>query len=302
MGKIIALIFFAAFIFSCVALYRKDVRKKEAKVAVENIKNLIILDAQKSQSVDGWWMRTSLPATLETRALLDYKRDQVVAMLQKYRGISAETESLVARFTKFNMGAFVNGTFRLLQENGVVPFVTPDAIAIYFVPEDASRKSLMYNLMWNSDHNGVIMPAVDIPEKLQVAILLHELGHAKRHNRADGMRDSDAGSDERFQEEVEMHQFGADILNSLSQGAYYKRIDEIIARKPREKRFEQVVASVTAEDSRAFDAMFDCTGEAPSKILASSYACVIGFRFCETRGQGMKEKISVYRWFETNLH
>lgn len=301
-GKIIALLVILVFVFSCITLHRKEIRKKEAQTAVENIGNLITLDAQRSQSVDNWWMRTSLPATLETQALLNYRRDQVVTMLQKYRGISAETESLVTRFSKFNVGAFVDGTLRLLWENGVVPFVTPDAIAIYFVPEDAARKSLIYNPMWSSDHNGVIITALDIPEKLQVAILFHELGHAKRHNKTDGMKDSDVGSDERFREEVEMHQFGADILNSLSQGAYYKRIDEIIARKPREKRFEQVIASVTVEDARAFNAMFDCTGEAPSKILAAGYAFIIGFRFCEARDQGMKEKIGVYRWFEANLH
>jgi hypothetical protein len=97
-------------------------------------------------------------------------------------------------------------------------------------------------------------------------------------------------------EEVEMHQLGAEVLNASCGGSYYRRIDEILRRHPKTNRLSVVLNSVTSEDVRAFDAMIGCSGtEGPSKMLASNYTLILGFRFCEARGLGMEGKIDVYR-------
>ncbi|HTE48787.1 MAG TPA: hypothetical protein VK675_02690 [Candidatus Paceibacterota bacterium] len=284
-----------------VAFHQKQIREQEEKKVIQVISDIIVIEAQKSQQIDHWWMRTQLPATAETMTLLENKKNEVLSKLHKYRSISAETESLVSRFNSFIPGAYVNGGFRFLNEHDSQPSYPTNSIGFFFVPEEMMRESLYYCPTWNSGINGIAMAALEMPEQLEVAILFHELGHAKRHNKIDGKPDSDAQSAERIQEEVEMTEFSGEILNQISHGAYHKYINEIIKRELKKNRFEQVIASITSDDCAVFNAMFGCSGEVPSKLLMVNCVYILGFRFCETRGKSMKEKIEVYNWFETNI-
>ncbi len=284
--------------FVAVSLW-KEARERQEKKDWSVVKNLIVIEAERSQIVDGWWIKTSPLATIETQQLLEKKKNEILGILQKNRGISAQTERIASRFKEFRTAVFIDGEVRHLNEKGIEVPLKATAIEICFMPEDRARRNLEYSFEWRPHMNTVVAPAYEYPEKLLAAILYHELGHALLHNKNDSGGHLVADSEEKvLAEEVLMHQFSGDILNSLTGGAYYRKIDEILQRRPTEKRFERILTAITAEDREAFDAMFGCVGkESPSKMLASNYCMIIGFRVCERCGLGVGGKIAVYNKF-----
>lgn len=274
----------------------KENQKKQERHVWSSIGNLVVVDAQKSHAIDRWWLLTEPPATLDTYELLRRKRNEVTETLNKYRTLSPQTEKIAKRFMEFGLSVFIRNEIRFLKENGVAPILGEKAVQICFLTEETARQRLIYSVSWRPDLNTVIIPGIEYPEKLRIALLFHELGHAFRHNKYDhGNRAVVSSKKDVILEEIEMHEFSADILNALTKGSYYRLIDEILLRRPREKRFERIAASITQKDKEAFDALCDCAGtELGSKMLATNYIMLIGFHHAERNGLGINGKISVF--------
>ncbi len=284
--------------------YWKEAREWEERKIWNTIANLAVIDAQKSRSIDNWWIKTSnLSANIETKQLFEKKKNEVLSIIHNYRGVSAETEKISERFREFRLAVFVNGQSRYLLENGITPPLGTNGVDICFLSEEDARKLLFYSIAWRPDWNTVIIPAVSYPEKLLVSLLFHELGHAFRHNKNDaGGIVPDIDKEALAREEVEMHELSGEILNNLSNESYFRRIDQILARLPKERRFERVIASVTTEDSVAFYEIFGCAGtETPAKMVMSNTIRMIGFRHAERHELGIEGKIKVFREIERHL-
>lgn len=275
----------------------KILREQKEKRIRTAIAEMTVIRTEKSQVLDNWWIKTPPPPTMETKKLLDKKKDELLSTLQTHRHISAETEKIAARFNEFRLAVFIGGQARYLLENNMTPPLGTNGIDIGFFSEEDARRNLIYFVTWRPERNIITIPAISYPEKLRAALLFHELGHALRHNKNDHGNQATINTEEKVNtEEIEMHQLGADILNKLCGGAYYGLIDEILSRHPQEKKFERIAASLTTQDRDAFDAMCGCRDtEAPRKMLASNYTLLIGFRHAERNGLGEDGKVAVYQ-------
>lgn len=279
----------------------KQANEREERKIWNTVADLATIDAQRSRTVDNWWMRTTNPpATMEVKQLLENKKDEVLSTIRNRRGISMETERIAARFQEFRLNIFVNDKAMHLNEDGITPSLGTNGIEISFVPEESARTILRYSLSWWPSWNMIIMPAINYPEKIRTALLFHELGHALRHNKNDhGMLAATHTKEGVLIEEIEIYQLNADILNAISQGKYYRLIDEILSRHVHERRFERIITSLTPQDKDAFDAMFDCRGtEVASKMIATQYITLIGFRHAEKNRLGMSGKVAVFKKVE----
>ncbi|MDO8594384.1 MAG: hypothetical protein Q7R93_02610 [bacterium] len=303
MKWLLALFAVAAGLFALGEAQQKKVEAREEKKLWTSIAEFVVIDAQKSRVTDDWWIRTTPPASLETKALFEGKKSELVSLIARYREVSDKTRNIAARFTEFRLAILIRNKPEYLMENGVVPPLTTNGLNVCFLSEEDARRNVMYFTAWQSDMNIMFMLAMNFPEKIQASIFLHELAHALRHNWLDsGGKPAPSSDTEIVREEVEMHQFSGEILDYASNGLYFRRINEILLRSSKESRLPRVLALITTEDRQMFDAMFECdTTETPKKYLASNYVRMLGFRYAERRGLGLEGKIDMFKEIEKNL-
>ena len=280
-------------------MYQKILQNKE-KVIARAIRDFASIDATKSKNIDTWWLRTVPPRTDKTYLILEYKRQKLAQLIKDHRHLSADTEALVARFADvLKVGFFFPGGFTYTSTTKERAESQGLEIGLGFIPEETARKSLSYMASWNGGENILRLLAVDIPDKIMVGILFHELGHAMRHNKNTekiGINDDPEGSKKYMLEEVEMHKFGDFILNTLTEGRYNKLVDKIATRGSKEKDLSHIIASITSNEQDELNLMFDCQNtEVGKKMLGMQVIFSVAFRLCELRHEGIEEQIAAYR-------
>lgn len=289
----------------------KSVRESAAKAqAQRSWENVLAVrkvidgyhDATKAQRADSWWMETT---ALPTKATFDYfqrKANEMEMIVAAHARVSKEAQLVADRFKKVHPVTYVNGKVVGISFNGVDPSYSSNAIRVCFISHETALAERVDGPVWNSSRDMVILPAMEIPLEVYSAVIMHEFGHGRRHNSVDGKPDDADGSDECRQEETEMHLLSGDVLDAESKGAYRRKLDEILDRKPQAATFDDALTAFTSSDCAAFDEMFSCqTADMPEAALQSQAQLELCYRYCDRHGLGMKGKIAVYRWFEDNI-
>lgn len=257
----------------------------------------------KSNITDRWWIEVRPEINAETYNTLEQYATRMHKLIGTYKDTTPETRALAERFQKVLTSVWVDGQPRILRKRG-----SPDegpytnSVLVCFVAERDAELQGLFMPIWHSGLGVMTLPTIEIPDPFLVAILYHELGHAKRHNRVDGGPVGPPGSAEYIGEEVEMHELEGKVLNAVSGGKYHQLLDRITQRFASAKGFEGAMAMITRADCQEIDRMFGCTDtQLPSNILMTQAVMEIGFRYCNTHSLGMQKKVEVYRWFDRHI-
>lgn len=172
---------------------------------------------------------------------------------------------------------------------------------IAFIPRSLAVKDIQLGdikklLCWRSDMGVSIMDIKWAP-KFLTGVLYHELFHGLQHPvNSKGFFSPE--SDEYALEEMKAHKIESDVLNSLTEGEYFKKFDSIIARQGSGAHVKDIVASISIDDMKSFDKML---GMEDSGMLSAGLAFpqhVLGLAkyTLDRRGASEKECLEFFRW------
>lgn len=288
----------------CVHLYNQAGERREIAERVAFKSAFDGLDALKRTTVDVWWLAENPQATAETFRVFEEKMHEVSVILEAYKDASPEVLKLSERFREFKPGFVLNGTSVYINRPDGSPPYPPEILTVSFLTKDQAKARGAFTPMYDGQYDMLSIPAVRIPPRVYAAVLIHELGHALRHNRHDhgAPKPHKTDSDPYIREEVEMHELGGLILDKSSDGWYYKHLDSVLSRAAKARGFRSALAKITTQDLVDLDKMFECTNaDIPSRLISTQFALDVGFRFCDQQGLGMPGKIEVYRWFTSGV-
>lgn len=276
-------------------------RAKNAPAVVRKV--LDTYHFSKTNVTDTWWFRDRLEKDMGTYDMLKRRTATMQELIRRYRNTSEETKAIADRFQEILPAVGVNGRPLMLRPTGTATneFHT-NYVIVCFLSQIEAEKYHTYMPIWDTDGGYVTLPTIELPEPLFAAILYHEFGHARRHNKVDGIPGAAGGSSAMFIEEVEMHELGGKVLNAAGGGKYHPLLDKIRGRFSSAKTFEGAMAMITEEDCRAIDHMLGCADTSlASNILISQAVMEIGFRYCDAHGLGVEKKLEVYQWMDSNI-
>lgn len=154
----------------------------------------------------------------------------------------------------------------------------------------------------------IYAPAIYCPDVFTVAVIFHELGHLLLDEEGfTGVRSQrqPVGTDEYFEEEVEMAELEGKVLDFAVHGALAKLLDQIIDRSGAMGsggKYSLVHHSVTPSDLQQFETMFglEQTGRIIAATALTEFRLLLDFRFIERAYSGsagpMVQKVSRYKW------
>jgi hypothetical protein len=281
----------------------KDYEKRRAQRVVAQLKKISGLHQDAVMGPDRWWLeKAPQPPTLEIYNLLEQKKVEIQNILRQYQDVSPETKKIAVRAREIYIRVFVNGRVTDLMVNGAPLPHSPQALKVCFIPREGAMQLGIVAPMWQTGEDAMIVPAMEIPYPMYVALLFHEFGHGLRHNRHDGGPEYPEHSDAYITEELEMHELGDTLLNRLSNGAYGARLDAIATRVRTGRRFDEALLAVTVEDLNALNAMCGCRGrEVPGRMLQTQINLGVMFRWCDAHGVKKDQQIKIFRWFEEKI-
>lgn len=153
----------------------------------------------------------------------------------------------------------------------------------------------------------VLVPAMDCPDTILAASFYHELGHLLYDLEGlSGVRPprQPVGSQEYFEEEVEMTELTGKIMDKAVNGQFIQLIDQIIDRSganTANPKYTLLHQSVTDADLKKYEDLFAAAGvgEIIANSLLSQFQLTLDFRFIDRfyRGQAgpMVQKVERYR-------
>ena len=277
-------------------------RERSADAVVRNVMDTH--ERNKADITDVWWMYDNQISDLDkTYYILTERATAIDRAVRKYENLSANTKAIANRFHDILTSVWDgHQATTLRKQDGSLEEIHTNFVIICFVGRNTADREHVYMPMWNTSKGFMTIPAINTPEPMLAAMIYHELGHAKRHNKVDGKPPAKFDSYESYAEEVMMHELGGSILNAESNGKYYALLDEIGSRFDSAQSFKGAIAMITEEDCVKLDRMFDCTNtRLPSSILLTQAILEIGFRYCEKHTPDMEKKVEVYKYFDDNI-
>ncbi len=177
------------------------------------------------------------------------------------------------------------------------------AIKLAYVPKmyaDVVAQGIGTTIQYNPSSRIVAIPAIQWPDIPLTASLFHELGHAYRHL----VTGIDANRTQRSEslalEEVEMHELGGKVFDSMTKGAYSALLKRILDRAKLTKP-EQVVGSLTASELSELDTMLGLQGATQTPVrMALAQTCLsLGFMWIDghSSADAALQKAKFYLWY-----
>ena len=259
---------------------------------------------------DSWWIR-SLPGEHFYTQVADvaWKRgEEIRTLLAESATACPETQGLWNTFNGFATSFQINAGLELmtvsnptdkdkvgLMKGHEVSFLPKSLASVY-----ASSGGTGHLLGWRSDM-GISIAAIEWPKKILSAIMFHELYHGSIHpvdveNRH--LTQISAGSSWYTAEEIDAERIESKVLNYVSQGAYFKKIDEIIKRRYPWSNAKDIAASITIDDLQEFDRMFELEdrGLLIAQFTYSQFLSAVVIRYLDQHKEesGMK----LFSWFQ----
>ena len=239
-----------------------------------------------------WWMMSAPRSSKEMGNVVMSHTQAIQAILRDYRDTNVLTERIVDKFSGFRTDIRLDeehsATFLLNSQSEAELRAAPTAVC--YIPRDQQRQidvsPLFYDQGW-----GVLIYAIDWPEKVLPAALMHEFGHGLA--RAEGwpeppkqQRPNFASlSPEGADEEVVMHgTIEAEVLNRASGGAFLDTIERIIGPLAKKRvgipGFQEYLSLAQFQE---LDRTLDCENcsSLVAGILSVEYSLVLGFRYID---------------------
>lgn len=259
-----------------------------------------------SQYDDRWWLRFD-PKTPSDFALVKKKANEVSVLIQQLASTSEMASRIAVQFQKpiyeFRQGDKISPlTFDFMDrqnksERSIA--VGPGQFPLIFLPQD--RTNVLQDSFAFEYRTVLFVRTVECPKAIYVGLLLHELGHlSKSRERIDRkLPDLVDDSPEEIAEEIEMYQFGHQIINAATDNLYNQKMGEIVNRiRPNDWR--DLLPQITIADLVELDRV----------VGAEKYGCYIGDLVGGTHlinialavcGQNQLEKERVYRYLVMGL-
>jgi len=130
-------------------------------------------------------------------------------------------------------------------------------------------------------HQQLLVAAVEFSEQWFDALAAHEMSHAL-HDRLLGLP-SLPGSDGYLAEEASAHGVGRAVLDNATGGAYGQRVAAIVDQRPA-STFAELVGSVTVNDLRWLDELFQPAGELEAGMRCTQYYLDIASSWAGPKG------------------
>jgi len=262
-----------------------------------------------------WWLESGDEAGQErnmvrTAVALKEHGDVISVVLAKYRDTSELTRALDAafptRWITFQRGGISQSVF---QDDGTASMGLP-SLEICFVPR-AERGGQPSGLWYKREWNAVMVSAIDWPEKVFPAVLLHEMGHAlfAKEKRPSSVAASD--TDEFISEEITMHGLEDQVL-ARANGSY-RIYQQIVTLRLWTRLLDHVgpvswrdlLEKLAIDDLAELDKALGCTGcvREVAGVLFAQYLISLGVATIDSRTpepDRQREKIALYRWLTHN--
>lgn len=213
--------------------------------------------------------------------------------------------------------AHLNGAYRdnfvvsMLTPQGFTQILTDDSIMpqeavdrrmrnleIVIVPQVEVRRYRQPSYFWfKNQWNALMVTSVEVPEAFEVALVAHELGHALRFRQGAESATAHPDSTSFIEEEVEMHQLEAAVLDCMVEGRLEGLYAQITRRSGSRGDPYDVLAQVEGEDLLAFDSVINGHDMGPRAAGVALMQFWTGLAF-HVMGTNAPDDRSVefYRW------
>ena len=259
---------------------------------------------------DRWWLETmpdlaSSESQLALMATTDAVQAKIHRLLGQYRSVSALAGEIATVFPQSWVSIYNRGiTQALVRGDPTQPFSpSPEAIEICFIPHDQrSHGRHPSHFYYHAAFRGLMLSALEFPDRVMAGLLFHELGHALRHRQGAASATAPSDSEAYAQEEVEMHALEADVFNAVSAGRYYALLDAVVDRPPLAADEREAIVKLTASDLAALDEALGASGcgTAVANALTAQYAFSVGLRYVQRNcpeAERPTRSVQLYRWF-----
>lgn len=312
----IALFLFLALLLCLLALVAQAIFRLSEADQVEKIL-LTHREYQKHHSHDETWFITNTPgpAYYEQAADVAWKEGQRLKEMMQFA--SAASKDAAGLWGKFHDSAFS------LQINaGISPellktIINPTELdkqglannhEVSLIPEDIAKEYFARGipsalLAWRTD-SGVTMAAIDWPDKFITAALYHVfyLGHCYPADRSKSPKFFDPDSSSYAVAEMEAHRIESEVLNYLTQGKYFEKLDGILSRTSSTGKTYDAVAAVTYSDLLELDTLISAkdAGNISSELMYSQYIFALAIRHIDKFGVNHGRRSRFFIWAKEN--
>ncbi|MBI5126455.1 MAG: hypothetical protein HZA80_01675 [Candidatus Taylorbacteria bacterium] len=249
-----------------------------------------------------WWLENMPPANKASFDLYTSKKVEIQQLLAKYAKATPETEKIYERFKDFRVGVAQGNqgsdliapheNVDMVRSNGLVRF-------FFFTKADLGVVARIDTPMWRTDLSAVVCPARNFDEVIFAGTLFHELGHALRHNRENGIAVPGPDSPNRWLEEMDMHRVTSSVIEFAHPG-YYDLIRKMVKKYPASS-IERLLQQIQPADIQTVDTHL---GRRLSRIdrdtLFLSILTDLATEWCSAHGQSDTERANFYRWIQLN--
>jgi len=256
-----------------------------------------------SQFRDSWWLDDSGSISQDFKkytAILEEKKNEAERILNEERGVSALSSNIFHFYkTGFNITVFRDGGSMTVSKNGSFD---PKKGEICFIPsKECARFRIRESFYFRHDWQAVMVKAINYPEILYRAYLMHELGHGFRLNQDPAQSKLLFPAMEHIHEELEMHELGYKILNKHTGSKYQSTTDEIITKKISDS-WHDLISKITTTDLIEMDRAIGAErvgGEVCETVLAD-HLLYLGWRFLSLEGRS-NEIADIYSFIRKNF-
>ncbi|MDD4902132.1 MAG: hypothetical protein PHE24_03270 [Patescibacteria group bacterium] len=275
--------------------------------------------AQKEQTEnDGWWLNSIdsfgeknadgivIPAqegVIKIAETIAQKKAKVVETINRYRGVNALAEKIVAEFPGYRTTVFNHGisfTTELVprgvdkEENmNRIQEEMEQYLEVCFISRDQIGDDDAW-LFYRDDWRALMIAAIDLPDKLFAGLLWHEMGHAYLDKVCRGQVTTAA-------DEMMLHRFEFTIMNAATGGSFQHYVDSLVDRYGGNSGdYQSCLRKIKLNNFRALDKILGCanSGLAASNIASACYVLAIGAGYIDKFGPRDKaaEDAKLYRW------
>ncbi len=261
----------------------------------------------KSKPLDSWWMLAPPLATTPGEVHWAIRRTEDVRLrilgdMERYRSLSPLADEIYREFSKLRVTYFKDGLSTFLALSTDSPPIQERMLEVCFVPRDqAVRYAFPSSCYYRQDWRALMLAAVRYPDIVFSGLVMHELGHALRHQQGVPSAVAPQQSESYILEEIEMHKLENAVYNAETDGRYYGRVDRIIARESDARDFRDAVLGITQQDLVELDDVLGAhsAGQAVSNSLTMEHVFSVGLRHIELRvppDEQLAQKVALYRW------
>jgi hypothetical protein len=178
-----------------------------------------------------------------------------------------------------------------------IPKEDPHFVLLLLYGEDALRHPLRRgaNFSYNPRFRAIILPHFAMSFPWFCARLLHEFGHADKHlvqKKKSAL--ASPREDIWVEEEIEMHELEARVLNRWTFSAYFDVIDRILEQR-QFTSVSDLLKKISLADLAMLDTYFPLARRGESNVRLGSYRLILALRLVSQNGGDMQAKIVAYR-------